>query len=278
MSCVENTNSIDLGISGGMLEADLNVDPNAQNLLSVSSAGTLASLNGGWLPAGATLAYSSADSPTFVATTSIDLTGIVPVGAKFRCVQSASTLYFIVTAISSTTITLYGGTDYALTNTTITNPYFSYMRVPYGFPIDPNKWSVVLDDTTSRAQSSPSSGSWYAPGTLTVTLPIGEWNVQYRAAMFLGAGDPGASALVSMSLSTSSSSVTDADFTVSATLSANSGAMYTTLNSGTKSVVIASKTPYYLIIGPTSVGGTITSIGFGGNKSPTIVRAVCTYL
>jgi hypothetical protein len=78
----------------------------------------------GWNVLGATLTFSSADAPTYVASTSVDLTGVISVGMKLKLTQT-TVKYFIVTAINTTTITLYGGTDYTLANATITLPYYS---------------------------------------------------------------------------------------------------------------------------------------------------------
>jgi hypothetical protein len=39
----------------------------------------------------------------------------------------------------STTLKLYGGTDYDLANSPIIEPYFSMAKAPYGFPLDEAK-------------------------------------------------------------------------------------------------------------------------------------------
>lgn len=90
-------------------------------------------LENGWIPLTGTFTYSSADSPTFVITTSVDLTGIVGLGMKIKLTQ-ATTKYFIVTAITNNSITMYGGTDYTLTNSAISNVYYSMLKAPFGFP------------------------------------------------------------------------------------------------------------------------------------------------
>lgn len=87
----------------------------------------------GWISARATLTYASASAPTFVCNTSIDLTTRISVGMKIKLTQT-TTKYFFVTAITSTTITLYGGTTYSVINSAISNVYFSSVQLPYGFP------------------------------------------------------------------------------------------------------------------------------------------------
>ena len=88
----------------------------------------------GWISARATLTYASASAPTFVCNVNTDLTTRISVGMKIKLTQT-TTKYFFVTAITSTTITLYGGTTYSVINATISNVYFSSVQLPYGFPI-----------------------------------------------------------------------------------------------------------------------------------------------
>lgn len=88
----------------------------------------------GWISARATLTYASASGQNLVCTTNIDLTSRISVGMKIKLTQT-TTKYFFVTAITPTTITLYGGTTYSVINATISNVYFSSVQLPYGFPI-----------------------------------------------------------------------------------------------------------------------------------------------
>jgi hypothetical protein len=87
----------------------------------------------GWISAGETWTYAS--STTF--TVSGDQTTKYPKGTKIKLTQT-SAKYFYVTATSyvapNTTVTVTGGSDYSLTNATITSPYYSYVDRPQGFP------------------------------------------------------------------------------------------------------------------------------------------------
>ena len=280
MGCTTNTDSIDLSVSGGTLEADLVVDPAAgksPNQLVVDATGVYVSSDG-WVPLGATLAYSSADAPTFVATTSADLTSFIGPGDRVRLVQSATDLYFIVTAISAGNVTLYGGTDYVLANSAITSPVFSKAKSPIGFPLSAAKWTVTFRDTSSRTQSSPVNGTWYnlGSGALSFSLPIGSWDVTFESTVYLtypGAGAP----QVYSTLSTANNSESDSDFT--GTAAAHSPA---TLSNPVatfarrKTIDIAAKTSYYANI-KTSDGG-VSAIGFYSNTAPMVVEARCNYL
>jgi len=94
--------------------------------------------------------------------------------------------YFIVTGVSysspSTTLTLYGGTDYDLANSAIIEPYFSMAKTPYGFPLDEAKWRVESLVTSDSSQASPVAGTWYNKG-VSLAVPIGRWKVEYAAEL-----------------------------------------------------------------------------------------------
>jgi hypothetical protein len=82
---------------------------------------------------------------------------------RVRLLQG-SVKYFIVTGVSysspSTTLTLYGGTDYDLANSPIIEPYFSMAKAPFGFPLDEAKWRVESLVTSDSSQASPAAGTW----------------------------------------------------------------------------------------------------------------------
>ena len=119
----------------------------------------------GWISARATLTYASASAPTFVCNTSIDLTARISVGMKIKLTQT-TTKYFFVIAITSTTITLYGGTDYTLTNTTISNVYFSSVQLPYGFPIAST--GIGVDFIIERGSNANGNYEKWASGKLVM--------------------------------------------------------------------------------------------------------------
>lgn len=227
----------------------------------------------GWQPISATLTYSSADGHTFVASTSADLTGSIDVGMRFKLTQT-TTKFFIVTAISSTTITLYGGTDYTLANAAVTAPSFSNVKAPLGFPLDQTKWTETMTDTSDRTQSTPVSGTWYNLGSLSLAIPIGAWGVEWEATSEDGrstTGDLGHS----MTFSTANNSESDRDFTSHArATSALAGFRVTHYRR--KVLVLAVKTSYFLNIKATNTVDSVSILGATGGT--TIIRAVCLYL
>jgi len=83
------------------------------------------------------------DTWTYVSATSFKITGKdvryrFPEGTKIKLVQSGSTKYFYVIATAytsgNTTITITGGSDYALANATISGQAYSYAAAPQNFP------------------------------------------------------------------------------------------------------------------------------------------------
>ena len=164
-------------------EPSTNSPRNAENLNFLSA---------GWtkIKAGTILVRTVDDFNTFVVSTNVDTTSYLSVGMKIKLTQT-TVKYFIITAITSSTITLYGGTDHTLTSATITNVYYSVHKTPYGFPPEPDKWSITLIDATERTQVT-SGTTVYNLGGLNISLPIGDWDVSYQVAMQIGSGSASA--------------------------------------------------------------------------------------
>lgn len=87
----------------------------------------------GWIPAGETWTYASATTFRI----SGDKTSKYQKGDKIKLTQT-SVKYFYIIGVSytspNTTITVTGGSDYSLTNATITNNFYSRQEAPLGYP------------------------------------------------------------------------------------------------------------------------------------------------
>ena len=234
----------------------------------------LSTIASGFTSISATLTFSSADAPTYVCTTSTDLTGIIGVGYRIKLTHSASTKFFIVTAIDASSITLYGGTDYTLAATAITAPYYSNVKAPLGFPLDPLKWQVNATDSTERSQV-PVAGTWYNLGSLSITVPIGCWHLSYDSDVYINEPSGGS---VQASLSTANNSESDGDMTCQAYVSAADG--LSTHMHKSKYVNLSTKTIHYLIekTAQASVDSIRINLSAGGETTTSILRAVCAYL
>jgi hypothetical protein len=236
----------------------------------------------GWNPGTATWTYTSADAPSFVMSVPDADAALIQVGDRIKLTQTTAK-YFIVTAKGSpsggnTPVTIYGGTDYTLANAAITSPFWSHAKSPLGFPMDPEKWTVTLSNTSSVSQSSPVGGTWYNLGTLSLSIPIGVWRVYYELACEIdatlaAAGSRGFRA----TLSTANNSESDSGFTGTYTFPfpvITAGLGRATIHRE-KILSLASKTTYFL---NAQVGTATNSIAFKGDVIATVVKCVCAYL
>jgi len=230
----------------------------------------------GWNAVSGTLTYSSADAPNYVVSTSADLTGILGVGTRIKLTHVAAVKYFIVVAITANSLTLYGGTDYTLSDSAITLPYFSGLKSPLGFPLSPIKWMVEITDITLRTQLNPTQNVWYNPGSINISIPIGLWRVHWAADIQVS--DNISSCTVSGTLSTADNSESDSDFSwgVYANFLSSTGSGIATQCQREKYLFLAAKTTYYLNVCTVAAG--VDSIYINGSYSKTIIRAICAYL
>lgn len=248
--------------------------------VAAAAAAAIDAMLTGWIPLGAALTYATTDGHTFTATAPVDLTASVSVGMRVRLVHGAATKYFIVTAIAFaggvTTLTLYGGTDYALAAGAITLPYFSPHKAPVGFPLDPTKWTETLDDTSDRLQATPAGGTWYNPGSLSIAIPIGAWDLTTEYVLY-GDRTNANLGIVKGSLSTNAAAETDTDLTSAMQHSSTGSTTQLAAQDRHKRklLVLAAKTTYYLVC---TMSGAGNNVGFAGTQAKTKIRARCAYL
>ena len=247
-----------------------------QALQSIASAirGIAPSSVNDWTAASGVLSYSSADSPIFVAGTTVDLSGAVGPGKRIKLVQSGTTKYFIVVAISSTTITLYGGTDYTLANAAISDVYYSGLKAPFGFPLDPEKWTVTATDTANRETVGPTINVWY--NAFSFSIPIGSWLMKSKSHPYGYDNDGGSS--VQHTISTANNSESDAELTVAWYFEGAVAAAVLAQATGyvEKPIIKSAKATHYLNYRTVESG--MVTVGVGGATIKSIVRLVCAYL
>lgn len=221
------------------------------------------------------LSYTSWDSTNKIGVmaTSSDLTALFGVGARIRISQSTGgTKYFIVVAISSSSITGFFGTDYTLNNEAISASHYSTQKAPIGFPLNPAKWAVTTTSSSNRSTTSTS----YASLTDAITLPIGAWRLMFSVPLeSAGSGAAGA-ILAYATLSSSGTTETNPELTL---LTVHNGvgtgleaalAVHTVI----ADIIVAANTTFTMI-GKQSGGGTAS---VEASTRSTIIRAVCAYL
>lgn len=235
----------------------------------------------GWIPVSQTWTAASSDDPVY----QIYVSGNVTANADYKLgnkiavtISGADRFGFIVkvgaydSGNNRTPVDVYGGTDYDITGT-MTSPRISKVKSPDGFPLSPAKWTVSLIDTTIRSQSSPVANTWYNLGSLSITIPIGVWDVNYQVAM----GQDGVTARYCSTygcLSTSSSSKSNAICEVYFYIGLDDIAVGQV--SKNEQLSLTSKTTYYPI--------TMSDVGSGSslyamnNRAKMVTTAVCAYL
>lgn len=134
----------------------------------------------GWTATGESWAYSSWNSTYKIGiiTVPTDATTKYSPGMRVSFSQATGgTKYAIIHAVSSTTLTLFFGTDYTLTNEAITSPIYSPLDTPFGFPKNPIKWMTEVQLSSISNQASPAADTWYNIGGLSIPIGIGSWRV-----------------------------------------------------------------------------------------------------
>lgn len=240
---------------------------------------TLYPPSNGWISLGA-LTYETADSPTFQFSIASDATGYIGVGMRIKLTQTTDK-FFIVTAVGAysggkTIITVYGGTDYTLANASITSPYYSNIKAPFGFPLNPDKWSVKSTLTSRQTQASPTTNTWYNLGS-SYSMPIGNWDVVVTSlSWYVAVASGGANGDFQLCLSTSSSSASDTE--LMAGMGQNVGNSSHILLSTVmirKTIAVSSKTTQYLNMRTTNGAA---SLVIAGDVIPTVILFRCAYL
>lgn len=240
-------------------------------------------IDDGWIGAGETWTYASADAPTFTFTIAgVDLTGKYSAGMRVKLTQT-TVKYFIITKVAfstDTTITVYGGTDYTLANAAISDNSYSSQKAPLGFPLDPDKWTVEVTDTASNSQTNPTAGTWYNINSNSINIPIGIWYVGYEAPCSFRCTDGKDYVSGFVTLSTGSSTESDAEFSCFMENRAEHDPTYGIIFSQSpkreKILNLSTKDTYYLNFSSTySYTGTIQTRGTNGTI---VIRAVSAYL
>lgn len=269
-------------------DSDISVSGTYPNfsLSFANGSGFLTSATAPWTSIVFNLEYHSADDPTYQmkTTTDVDLTDTIGVGMKIKLTNDGSTKYFFITGIdynstvaNRTVITMYGGTDYDLVNSAITNPYYSTHRAPFGFPLQDEKWTYVITDTTFRSQGSPVQNRWY--NWLSANIPIGSWSeLRYKAMVGVDRSLSTGVTTIYTTLSTANNSESDPDFTMasgSGTSTSDSDFCVATHRQG-KIISLTSKTTYYLNLKTSSASA--SNLYSYNNSVAAAISCKCAYL
>lgn len=231
----------------------------------------------GWNLITGSWTYSSVDGPTGVITVPTDATTAYSVGMRIRLTQT-TVKYFIITAVTATTLTVYGGTDYTLANAAISLISFSLMKIPFGFPLNPDKWTVEISNTDNVASGTLAAGTWFNTDSISISIPIGLWNVSYGGALQMyNNGTTQGSMEMNTTLSTTNNGASDNNFTTQFSWLGNTASITSWIVTPFREKVlsITSKTTYYL---NEAYGNGTYQIYVRGDLATIKIRARCAYL
>lgn len=193
-------------------------------------------------------------------------------GTKLKLTQDGVAKNFFVTKKSGLELSIFGGTDYTLERSAISNVYFSNQHSPDGFPGNPDKWTISFKSTAEKFITSPIINTWYNLSGLSIALPIGTWKLSYCGALYAD-GTSATSLNCIATLSTNTTGESDSELSALA-LSNNTSAMAINVYRD-KIIGVSTPVSYYCNV-KTVVSG-VSHIGIAG-ASAYIIRAVCAYL
>lgn len=237
----------------------------------------------GWTAA-ETWEYVSVDDPTGIFKVNADVTGKYSAAMRIKMTNGGNTIYGIITVVNA-----YGADEagytyikflhqidptdslalYLMANSAITANYYSTQKSPYGFPLEPNKWSVVVTDSTDRTQLTPTGNTWYNLNSTNIVVPIGSWNGYYELVHGFGGTTAGDYNVVS-TLSTANNSESNSSYTAR---QAGNSIRYMR-NQCSKRIILelSSKTTYY--INTKTEYSDLSSI----KRQDCVIKFTCAYL
>lgn len=233
----------------------------------------------GWLEAIEAWTYLSADGNIGIFNVTGDVTGKYSKGMRVKYTQT-TVKYGIIVAVGAyadgvTPITVWGGTDYTLEDATIESTYISIVKAPFGFPLEGNKWDVIVTSATTAYQMSPEPGVVYNIGGNYIDVPIGYWDLSYKQFAHYASDMSPTTEAVYTGLSTSASTFSDIYLKDVINIGIDSYQVRKT-HRAHKEIVIASKTRYYM---NTMIGVTNEYALYNLNSTiPMVLWAKCMYV
>ncbi len=220
---------------------------------------TLRSITG-WVDANETWTYSAWDDTNGVSTASItvpsDATTKYQAGMRVMFDQTTDgTKYGIITKVAATELTVFMNTDYDLDSETISNVFYSPMKVPFGFDASPLKYRVITS-MTGTTQAGPTLNQWYNINSESIDIPVGIWNVRYQTTLYADTTS-GTGTQVESTLSTTNNSESDAFWTRQTRVGGASGTILSVSPVSVENTLsLTTKDTYYFNIRTTLSGVT----------------------
>lgn len=254
------------------------VDTSAGQSKRVSVQTLVGNVDLGWVATGESWTYSSWSSTTRtgVVTVPSDATTKYTPGMRVRFSQTTGgTKYAIITAVTTTTLTLFFPSGTTFNNETVTSPVYSSIKAPYGFNLSPTVWALATSSVLNSSQGSPTDAVWYNLGTISLAVPVGAWELSYQASAALITGSTTAQR-AKVTLSTTNNGETDSELSGYIGATSTGRTVHIDQVQSSKMILLASATTYYLNMKAMMTGA--TTIQFTGTEETTRVQALCAYL
>lgn len=173
-----------------------------------------------------------------------------PFGGQGNGTISATLDYGIVQSVSfstNTTVVIQcseGNTIPTLGG--LSSVAYSSNKVPYNFPAQRSKWQIITTIGSSTLILATTANVWLY-SNISTTIPIGAWITSYKAAHYTDIA-AGGSREHAVTLSTSTSTETNSEFTTAAlTSSLAANALFRTMHYASYSTDVSVATIYYLL-------------------------------
>lgn len=144
----------------------------------------------GWIPFPAMASNTSASATnssvvtyTYTITYTGDMTQVCPIGARIWFYQGSANKYGLVVAHVAGTLTVLLAQGTTSATSAITMPYYSLAKMPAGFPADAASWTVIVNDITGWSAAPNSVTTWVNDTNCNLVLPIGAWELNYKAVI-----------------------------------------------------------------------------------------------
>lgn len=229
----------------------------------------------GWYEIASAFSYSSWNNKTKTAVISSEnLTDTLSVGMKVKFTQNSVTKYAIITAITSSAITLFMGTDYTLENTSINDFYFSMLKAPFDFPMNPEKWELLFVRSSNDVYSTVTTANYYGGANNQLTVPVGAWEIEYNYTIqFTSAATTCYSRLA---LSQSSSEITEGSLASNFVMPLTAGAFASQRFVNSKIYNLTEEKTFYLLFKNDMAYSNLYFVG--SSTQPSWIKAKCIYL
>lgn len=180
-------------------------------------------------------------------------------------------------AAGNTPITIWGGIDHSTANATISNPFYSSVKVPFGFPSNPSKWTVEFVAGYDFAQSSPAQNTWY--NAYSISVPIGDWKISMEGVIGVISTASQTGVRISATLSKANNTESDIRASIYSGISGASGSLVGIQSfSKMRKWLLAAKTTLYFNMRTVSTAASVARLTTVVGSQPVIISAECAYL